>query len=315
MHSLRQKLIQAANDAGAQAVGFARCGEVNHMHWEKYTRWLGRGAAGGMDYLSNYPELRRNPAVMSEGARTVMVCAFSYYHGETQHPQAARIAMYAHGSDYHEVLRKRLEPVAALLRDAGHTARVCVDSAPVLERYWAVQAGVGFIGRNRMLIVPGKGSYFFLAEILTSAELEPDAPCTLSCAGCGRCVAACPGGALRADGGFDARRCLSYLTIEHRGGMPPKVDGRPVSAVLGRRLYGCDTCQEVCVHNSSPIPTEIDEFRLRPALKNITRADVLEMTQERFSTLFAHSPVKRVKLEGLKRDAAAGLFECPGDGA
>ena len=97
--------------------------------------------------------------------------------------------------------------------------------------------------------------------------------------------------------------------------MPREVDGRPVIAVLGRRLYGCDTCQEVCVHNSSPVPTEIDEFRLRPGLKDLTRADVLEMTPERFSALFAHSPVKRVKLEGLKRDAAAGLFECPGDGA
>ncbi|MDE6528003.1 MAG: 4Fe-4S dicluster domain-containing protein, partial [Muribaculaceae bacterium] len=209
----------------------------------------------------------------------------------------------------HEVLRRHLAPAAQLLADEGFSARICIDTAPVLERYWAVKGGIGFIGRNRQLIVPGMGSYFFLAEIITSAEIEPDTPCALTCGNCGKCVEACPGGALDAPDGFDATSCLSYLTIEHRGELPAATGkgckSRPIAEALGNRVYGCDECQRVCPHNADPPVTGIAEFRMRPALRGITRAGILDMTQQQFSTIFSHSAVKRAKLAGLQRNAAA----------
>lgn len=315
MPTLRQQLIDIATAAGAQRVGFAAADEVDATAIKFYNDWLSDGNAGEMHYLANYPDIRRNPSLLLDGdrtARTVMVCAFPYYHPEQQLPDAARFAMYAHGSDYHEVLRQRLRPVAQLLEENGYAARICVDSAPIHERYWAQQAGVGFRGCNRMIIVPGMGSYFFLAEIVTDAAIEPNEPCTTTCGDCGRCLKACPGGALRASGGFDSRRCLSYLTIEHRGELPATIgdpdDGNSLKTMrdaLGHRVYGCDECQRVCPHNAAPPVTKIDEFRLRPALRAITRADILAMTQDEFSKIFSHSAVKRAKLAGLQRNAKA----------
>lgn len=310
LSTIKQRLVAAATQAGAQKVGFALADEVDERTWGDYRRWIEAGNHGGMDYLENYPGIRRDPRNLLENAEahTLMVCAFSYWHPEKQMPRAAQIAMYAHGSDYHEVLRQRLAPIKALLEQEGYAARICIDSAPLLERHWAVQAGVGFIGRNRMLIVPGMGSYFFLATIITDAQVEPDAPCVLSCGDCGRCAAACPGGALRCPGGFDSRFCLSYLTIEHRGELPtiltaPDGTSRPLQQALGSRVYGCDECQRVCPHNANPPETAIAEFRLRPALRTITREQILAMTQADFSAIFTHSAIKRAKLAGLRRNA------------
>lgn len=308
--TLRQELMALAAAAGAQKAGFAPARPVSEDAVNRFRRWLEAGKQGEMEWLANWPELRRDPRLLLEGAErtnggAVMVCAFSYYHTEQQDAGAAQFAMYAHGSDYHEVLRRQLAPLAARLQSAGYAARICVDSAPMMERYWAQQAGVGFIGRNGMVIVPGMGSWFFLAEIITDAPIAPDAPCTLTCGDCGRCVAACPGGALRADGGFDARRCISYLTIEHRGDLPA-TDGAclPLREILGNRVYGCDECQLHCPHNANPPATAIAEFRLRPALRSLTHAEILAMTPERFSAIFAHSAVKRAKLAGLRRNAS-----------
>ena len=192
-----------------------------------------------------------------------------------------------------------------------------------------MRAGVGFIGRNSQLIIPGMGSYFFLATLIFAAGVEADAPCTLSCLNCGRCLRACPGRAILADGTVDANRCLSYLTIEHRGPLPeniiiPKISASdnsdnsynsnkinssdssesiPLASLLGNRVYGCDTCQSVCPHNSNPPLTEIPEFRLRPALRNLTPAAILALTPSDFSHIFSHSAVKRARLAGLQRTA------------
>lgn len=308
--TLKQRLVAAAMEAGAQKAGFAHAVEVDADNLGYYQRWLAAGNHGCMGYLENHQSIRRDPRKLLENAEahTVMVCAFSYYHPDAQSPDAARIAMYAHGSDYHEVLRQRLQPIKKLLESEGYSARICVDSAPLMERYWAVRAGVGFIGRNRMLIVPHMGSYFFLAEIITDAPVEPDEPCTLSCGDCGRCTQACPGGALRCTGGFDSRLCLSYLTIEHRGDLPATLTeaegtSRPLCEALGNRVYGCDECQRVCPHNANPPETAIAEFHLRPTLHTLTRERILAMTQTDFSAIFANSAVKRTKLAGLQRNA------------
>ncbi len=311
---MKERLTRLALAAGASKTGFARAGEVDAEVVASFSRCLAQGRHGGMEYLANHPHIRRNPSLLLDGyaaeARTVMVCAFPYYHAERQHADAAQIAMYAHGSDYHEVLRRRLQPLVAMVEAEGERGRVCVDSAPILERYWAVRAGVGFRGVNGQLIVPGMGSYFFLAEIVTTADVEPDTPCTLKCQGCGRCVRACPGGAIGADGSFDARRCLSYLTIEHRGELPDMIgegDGaksRPMAEAMGNRVYGCDECQRVCPHNSDAVQTGIGEFGLRESLRHLTAGDIASMEQGDFSRIFSHSAVKRVKLAGLQRNAA-----------
>ncbi len=313
MERLKEELISLTHRAGAQKTGFAAAHPVREESVDRFNSWLSEGKHGGMAYMKNYPDIRQNPRLLLNGINpeepcTLMVCAFSYYHTERQTPDAARIAMYAHGSDYHEVLRQRLQPVLAHLDSLGIKGRICIDSAPLRERYWAVEAGIGFIGRNGQLIVDGVGSYVFLATVIFNAHVSPDEPCRRSCLGCRRCLTACPGQAIGADGDIDARRCVSYLTIEHRGDLPdtlamPDGTSRPIAGILGNRVYGCDECQRVCPHNRRPLPTGIAEFHIRPSLRTLSHADILNMTQPTFSTLFRHSPVKRTRLAGLIRNA------------
>ncbi|MDE6309125.1 MAG: tRNA epoxyqueuosine(34) reductase QueG, partial [Muribaculaceae bacterium] len=228
-----------------------------------------------------------------DGARSVISCAFPY---QLQHDCA--IASYALGDDYHEVLRQRLGTVAQrLAENYGAATRICVDTAPLLERYWAVKAGVGFIGRNHQLIVPDCGSAVLLGEILTTADIEPDSPCALSCGDCMACVNRCPGGALLADGTFDARRCLSYLTIEYRGEIDDSID-------LHGRIYGCDECQLCCPHNHhDSCPEPLAELAPRPEVARLTATDVIAMDHDKYCATFRRSAIRRAKLPQLHRNA------------
>lgn len=289
-------LRDVAQTLGFYRIGAAAAGPVSDEAALSYRQWIGGGLHGSMAYMERYGDLRDDPRLLLPGARTIIVVAMSYYHQERQ--EGLRIASYAHGDDYHIILRDRLQRLAEAIKTRyGGETRVAVDTAPLRERYWAVKAGIGFIGCNSQLIVPGAGSYFFLGSVLTTVEFVADSPCTDSCMQCGRCVEACPGQAIIAGGKcIDARRCLSYLTIEHRGDLPENV-------VLGNRLYGCDECQRVCPHNSSPPVTPVAEFHLRDGLRNLTAESVLSMTQERFSRVFSRSAVKRAKLAGLVRNA------------
>ncbi len=260
---------------------------------EAYSRWIGVGKHGGMEYLARYDEVRRNPALLLEGARSMVIVAFPYFTRETV---ALPIALYARGRDYHEVVRERLSEIAALL--PGET-RVCVDTAPLRERYWAARAGLGRIGRNNQLYVPGLGSYCFIGTILTTALLPERTPFEFDspdpCGGCSKCVDACPGACIPPAGGaIDARRCVSYLTIEHRGELP---DGLRLTS-----LYGCDVCQRVCPLNREVAETPIEEFRPSADLKELTAQEVEAMTPEKFSAVFRHSAIKRTKLAGLQRN-------------
>lgn len=260
---------------------------------DRYKAWLADGRHGGMTYLENYPDLRTDPRTLLEGARTLIAVAFPYY---TDEPVRLPISLYARGRDYHEVVRERLQAIASGLPG---DSRVCVDTAPLRERYWAQRAGLGFIGRNNQLIIPGMGSYFFLGFILNTTEFDvaaASAPAAGGCGDCRRCIDACPGRCLEADGrGLDARRCLSYLTIEHRGELPVPV---PV-------LYGCDVCQRVCPHNSGATPTPIADFHPTAEFAQLTEADVAAMTPAEFKALFGHSAIKRTKLAGLQRNLSA----------
>lgn len=277
-------------------VGFARAEPVEPSDIDCFRRWIAAGHHSGMAYMERYGDLRANPALLLPGAQTVIAVAVNYHHRQRQPAGAPLIAEYAHGSDYHEVVRERLETLAGYIREQwGGATRVCVDTAPLRERYWAVKAGVGFRGRNGTVIVPGLGSLCFLGAILTTVEFPPDSRLGRECEGCDACVRACPGQAILADGTVDAARCLSYLTIEHRGPLP---DGFST----GNRLYGCDCCQQVCPHNRDIPPTRIPDFNMRPAIALLTRESVAAMTQEQFSAIFTRSAVKRAKLAGLLRN-------------
>lgn len=301
------ELRRRLKDAGVFKSGIARVEAVDAATVTGYDRWLSEGMNGEMAYLEKYHDIRSNPALLLPGARSVVSCAFNYWWGSVDSP--LRWASYALGDDYHDVVRGRLQSVAdAITTETGAECRVCVDTAPILERYWAVRSGVGFIGLNQQLIIPGAGTHFFLGEIITTLDLVPDAPCMLTCGECRRCLRACPGGALRenneapgnqtAEITLDSRRCLSYLTIEYRGEFPEGT--RP-----GKHIYGCDVCQEVCPHNSNAPLSDIEEFRPRAAILRLNTDAILEMRQEDFSAIFRKSAIKRTKLAGLRRNARA----------
>lgn len=266
---------------------------VSDLAREQYETWIAKGHHGTMAYLEHHAALRTDPRTLLEGARTLIAVAFPYF---TDEPFKLPVSLYARGRDYHEVVRERLSAVAAQL--PGQT-RVCVDTAPLRERYWAQRAGLGFIGRNNQLIIPGLGSYCFLGFILSTCAWNGPEPASVpdGCGNCRRCVDACPGRCLNANGSaVNATRCLSYLTIEHRGELP--TEKLPV-------LYGCDVCQRVCPHNGAVSPTPIADFHPSDTLASLTTDNIAAMTPEQFADIFRHSAIKRTKLAGLKRNALA----------
>lgn len=277
-------------------IGFATLSPVDYFTIQQYRQWIAGGCHGDMTYLEKYLDIRDNPTRLLPSARTIIVFAINYTPATKQCVGAPEIASYAYGRDYHEVVREKLTQVADFIKSQwGGETRVCVDTTPLRERYWAQRAGVGFIGKNSQLILPGRGSRFFLGEILTSIEFEPDEPCVEQCLDCGKCMEICPGGAIVGNNSIDARKCLSYLTIEYRGEFDASVK-------LGNHLYGCDECQNVCPHNLSAIPTQVPEFQPTEALLKLNRDDIKEMTPMQFSDLFRHSAIKRTKLSGLQRN-------------
>lgn len=292
-------VIAAAREAGAVAAAFAPCEPVEDTAVAVYDAWIARGAHAGMDYLERYRDIRNDPRMLLEGAKSILCCAFPYAQPDGR--RSPLFSDYAVGDDYHEVLRKRLAPVAVLMEQTvpGSATRICVDTAPIRERYWAARAGIGFIGLNNQLIVPGVGSKVFLAEILWTAETTFGEPLAGDCGACGACVKACPDNALDGMGSIDCRRCISYLTIEHRGDLPDdlRLDGR---------IYGCDICQDVCPHNRHAAPA-LPEFVCRDSIMSLDRDRIAAMTQAEFSAVFTHSAVKRAKLAGLRRNAQKGI--------
>ena len=295
----REIIRNEALRIGFDACGFARVEAVDADMRDSYRQWLASGKQAQMGYLDNYVELRDNPALLYPGARTMICVALNYYPVRFQSGESPRFAYYAYGRDYHDVMRDKLRQLAVFVSSySGDTGRVCCDTAPVRERYWAVRAGLGFIGKNAQLIIPGKGSFFFLGEIVTTLEADQyDTPQKNRCGSCSRCLDACPTGALEGPRHLNARKCLSYLTIENRGEIPTEQASR-----LGNRLYGCDTCQEVCPWNRFARPTQIEAFRPKPALLSLRKEDLKVFSREDYNRIFAKSAVKRAKYEGLIRN-------------
>jgi epoxyqueuosine reductase len=292
---MKEQLRQWALDTGAEFCRFAKVDSVDSNAVAIYRDWLSKGRNGTMTYMERYDDVRNNPALLLEGAQTLMVCLFNYNPDAKRMPGAPRIADYALGSDYHDELRTRLSAVTAKMAETyGATSRICIDTAPLRERYWAARAGLGFIGKNNQLIVPTRGSAYFIATIITTLQVEPDAPCTHSgCGNCRACVDACPTHALIGDGSCDTSRCLSYLTIENRDELPADIN-------LAGNLYGCDICRLACPYNRLSMPSNIEAFKPREAVLSLTLDDWLNMEPETFRTIFRKSAVKRAKLAHIQ---------------
>lgn len=319
---------------GFSACGAARARAVAPEHARTFVQWLAEGKNAGMDYMSNYTDLRLDPRLLVPGARTVISVALNYYPRQTLAPDQYQFAYYAYGKDYHDVVRAKLRQLAAACLPADATVRICVDTAPVLERYWAVEAGLGCIGRNKTLIVPHVGSFVFLGEIITDAVPDKySQPISGAdhylCGSCHRCLDACPGGALSVSdapalsdaqvspdripiSSLDSRRCLSYLTIEHRGEFIDEFADFVRQSVQEctnipnvQFVYGCDRCQLCCPHNRNAEPTSIDEFAPSHQFLSMTKAAWHNLSLEQYQQLFRGSAVKRVKYDGLMRNIRA----------
>lgn len=304
--------------AEARRLGFSNCGVApasSAVHWDFYRQWLDEGFGASMAYLEQQAELKRTSESVLPGVRSVIAVTLNYNQPFEHAVGAAKIARYAQGRDYHKVIRGRLRRLAEWV-EANHSnavCRPCVDSAPIFEREYAHLAGLGWFGKNTMLIDSRAGSWFFLGLLLTTAELEADLPSDGGCGTCQRCIEACPTGAIVHQNGrwqVDSRRCISYLTIEHKGVFTPEQ-----RESVGDWTFGCDVCQEVCPFNQprasqpdrAPV-TQVEDFRRRTwpdlaGLANLPRDEWDELTQG--------SAIRRTGLDGLRRNAQANLANQP----
>lgn len=304
--ALEERIKAQAYGLGFDLVGLATLGPAGTA--PRLDEWLAKGCAGEMRYLERGAEKRRDTRRPVEGARSAVVVAMSYGGREPSGP----VARYARGDDYHDVMESRLRELHRRIDEWTGTAvrgKAYVDTGPLLERDLARKAGLGWFGKNTMLINPGLGSFFFLGALLLGLDLVPDAPFEAErCGRCTRCIDACPTGALVEPGVLDARRCISYLTIELRGSIPLEL-----REPIGELVYGCDICQTCCPWNirfSEELPGE-SPFAAREAIAGrdarMLARELLAMTREEFSRAFKDSPMKRAKLRGLQRNAAVVL--------
>lgn len=301
----KRAVLSALIREKAMALGFEDCGfaKVEELSAEaRYLEaWLNQDRHGKMAYMANHFDKRINPSKLVEGVKSVISLSFNYFTRQKQKDAGApKIAMYALGADYHEVVRARLEQLLEFIRQqAGAVSGRCfVDSAPVLEKAWAKRSGIGWIGKNTNLLTKRKGSYFFLAEIMVDLELEYDSPVKDYCGKCTKCIDACPTGALFGPYQLDASRCISYFTIELKDQMLPEA----YKGKFNNWMYGCDICQQVCPINAQARPHQEPAFAPEPELLEMNRGDWLALQQDKFDTLFKHSAVKRIKYKRLKRN-------------
>src|SRR5262245_49778855 len=275
-------------------------------HGAAFRRWVAAGHDGTMAYLGRRAEERLDPRRVLPGARSVVCVALNYYQGDPPlDPSWEPVARYAWGRDYHDVMTPRLEAIGAHLERAARArTRAYVDTGPVLERDLAARAGLGWIGKNTMLLHPALGSWFFIGVVLTDADLVHDAPVPDRCGSCSACLDACPTGAFVAPYVLDARRCISYLTIEHRGEIPPELQGS-----VGGWQFGCDVCQRVCPWNGKAPRTKEGDFM--PRVPYAGAAAVADMGDDAIRERFQGTALLRARPAGLRRNAALALSRAP----
>ena len=287
--SIRQRALEL----GFDDCRIARSRELTEQR-ERLSEWLSSGRYGGLHYMQRNVDKRIDPGLLMEGTRSVIVCAMGYKRAPAPQPFLNRIASYAWGKDYHLVIREKLKQLLHDLQTAypGSAGRVFVDTAPLLEKAWAVEAGLGWIGRNSLLIHPVLGSYLLLGVILTTVELPPDAPINGSCGSCRRCLDACPSGALGEDRMLDARRCIARRTIEEA---TPGEEGE-----LHGWIFGCDVCQRVCPYNRQAPEGRHPELAPLPDLLTLSPQAWLSLDEETFRSRFHDSPLARCGLSRLQ---------------
>lgn len=325
----------------AAALGLADCRIARLTgpapHAAEFQAWLDAGAHGGMDWMAKTPHRRKDPREVLPGARSVITVALNYYQDEPADPNAdlsgtaksrttspapapapalalgqtpapapppafGRIARYAWGDDYHALLDGKLTDICHYLETLGGVQKLYADTGPILERDWASAAGLGWNGKSTIQIHPRMGCYFFLAEILTTLDLTPDQPMRDHCGRCTRCMDACPTQAIIAPHRVDARRCVSYLTIEHKGSIPLEF-----RRAIGDRLYGCDDCLAACPWNRFATASREAAFAARPFVNQWPLRDFLTLTDAGFLKLFRHSPIRRIKRPAFLRNVCIAL--------
>lgn len=291
--------------AKALELGFLDCGisEADFLGEEKprLERWLQQDMHGEMSYMSRNVDMRLDPRLIFEGAKSVISVLLNYYPKEKQHdPKAPVLSKYAYGKDYHFVMKEKLNSLLEFIQNevAPCQGRPFVDSAPVLDKAWAVKSGMGWIGKNTNLISVEHGSFFFVGELVVDLELEPDHKTVHDhCGTCTRCLDACPTKAIVAPYVVDARKCISYQTIELKDDLDESLKNQ-----FENRVFGCDICQDVCPWNLKSEPHNEPDFDPRPKLMELSQKEWYEIDQPLFNELFRKSAVKRTKFEGLKRN-------------
>lgn len=328
--NLTQQIKAEALRLGFSACGIAKAEPVDEHTADRFRTWIADNKCASMDYMRNHMDKRLNPCLLMPEAKSIITVALNYYPASLLRSDQYQFAYYAYGKDYHDVMRSMMTSLADRLKtlfsatvsdvcqghgeDEGHgkestsegiKCKLCCDTVPILDRYWAWRSGIGWIGKNTNLIIPRCGSYFFLGEIIIDKELDYDSPMEPMCGNCTRCLEACPKNALEQPYLLNAGKCLSYLSIECRdsdvclhqdGGKSEVQDGQPTY------IYGCDRCQQACPHNRNAVPTAIKEFAPSDDFLAMTKEDWHALTLEHYRMLFKGSAVKRAKYDGLMRN-------------
>ncbi len=302
---------QEAKRLGFFACGIAKALPVDEDMRKQYQKWLENGNEAEMHYMANNVEKRLDPRLLVPGVKTIVSVALNYAPKETLPTGEYQLAAYALGLDYHDLMKERLRLLAENISptplpspsqiEGENLVRCFCDTAPVLERYWAMKAGLGWIGKNHQLIIPHAGAMFFLGEVFLPFEVDSyDTPLLNRCGSCHRCLDACPTKAISEKPTFKTEKCLSYQLIENRGELSSEA-----KAAMGNTIYGCDRCLTACPWNRFATPSTEPSLQVKPELLMMTKEDWHNLTVEEYRKLFKGSAVKRVKFEGLKRNIAA----------
>lgn len=289
----------------SKQLGFDYCGIAKAERLDedakRLEQWLNKGMHGSMQYMENHFELRVDPTKLVPGARSVITLMMNYFPSAEQNEQAPKISKYAYGEDYHEVIRERLKELMKLINEhiGDVNGRGFVDSAPVLERSWAVKSGLGWVGKNGNLISKQSGSFFFIATLICDLELEYDAPFAKDyCGTCTKCIDSCPTDAILPDKVVDGSKCISYFTIELKDAL---ID-ESMKGKFDKWMFGCDVCQDVCPWNRFSKPHHEQHFNPIPEILNLTTQQWEAMSEETFKKVFKNSPIKRTKFAGIQRN-------------
>ncbi len=301
--SLSDLIRQKATELGFDLFGIARARKLSEAQ-EVLSRWCSDGMHDRMSYLIRDPEKRANPEILFPGARSVIVTGLNYYTDKRQiHSDVPLISIYALGKDYHDIIKGRLDLLLDYIKTIvpATEGKAYCDDAPVLEKPWAVEAGLGWRGKHSIIINDRIGSFFFIGVLILNIDLDYNSRYQNDkCGSCRLCIDHCPAGAINNDRTIDARRCIANLTIENRGPVPEEF-----VPLMDRKVYSCDVCQEVCPWNKKARPHNVPEFMISEDLANLTRDEWLSLDKDKFDSLFKGTPVERVKFERFKRNIEA----------